>query len=89
MKREQAVVQSYQFHHVSIVIHDAWVDENDVNEIAEKCAAAECWQRQQNHEKAQSAVSYKLKQLDKQFDRDEIRMKFFKEFQKHIWKCEK
>ena len=42
MKREQAVVWSHQFYHVSIVIHDAWVSENDMNETAEKCAVTEC-----------------------------------------------
>ena len=42
MKRKQAVVQSHQLHHVSIVIHDAQISEDSMNEIAEKCAAAEC-----------------------------------------------
>ena len=41
MKREQAVVWSHQFYHVSIVIHDAQIDEDDTNETAEECAAAE------------------------------------------------
>ena len=42
MKKEQAVVQSHQFHHVSIVIHDVQVNKNDTDETAEKCATAEC-----------------------------------------------
>ena len=80
MKREQAVVQSHQLHHVSIVIYDAWVSEDDMNEIAEKYAAAECWQKWQDCEREQPVADYKLKQLDEQFSRDKIRMKFFKEF---------
>ena len=89
MKREQAVVQSHQLHHVSIAVHDAQIDKNDMNETAEECAAAECQQRQQDCERKQSAVDNKLKQLDEQSDRDEIRLKFFKEFQKHVQKYKK
>ena len=42
MKREQAVVQLHQLYHVSVVIHDAQIDEDDMNEVAEECAAAKC-----------------------------------------------
>ena len=43
------------------MIYNAQIDENSMNETTEECLAAECWWKQQNHEKKQSAVNYKLK----------------------------
>ena len=41
MKKKQVVIQSHQFHHVNIAVHDVQIDENSVDETDEKCAAAE------------------------------------------------
>jgi len=42
MKKKQVAVQSHQFHHVNVTVHNAQINKNSTDEIVEKCAAVEC-----------------------------------------------